>query len=206
VQDCCSDYVVSSYTPTLDALLRARSKEVLLENDKPTSILLVTEPSVPGLPVLTSVKEEARVIGEALPSSQITHIGFRDHHETSSGSVMGDVLDALPTADVCHFACHGQQHPLNPLLSGFKLRDGMLTVAEIMKLNLPRAQFAFLSACETAKGDKTQPDQTVHLAATMLFAGFRSVIGTMWCAVFSGVMFPLISAFAGVWGTLTAPL
>jgi CHAT domain-containing protein len=40
--------------------------------------------------------------------------------------------------------------------------------------------FAFLSACETAKGDRSQPDQAVHLAASLLFCGFRSVIATMW--------------------------
>jgi len=49
-----------------------------------------------------------------------------------------------------------------------------------MKLNLPRASLAFLSACETAKGSADQPDQVLHLAATMLFVGFPSVIGTMW--------------------------
>jgi CHAT domain-containing protein len=37
-----------------------------------------------------------------------------------------------------------------------------------------------MSACETAKGDQKQPDQVVHLAAAMLFAGFQSVVGTMW--------------------------
>jgi CHAT domain-containing protein len=49
-----------------------------------------------------------------------------------------------------------------------------------MKLDLKHAQLAFLSACETAKGDREQPDQAIHLAATMLFVGFKSVIGTMW--------------------------
>jgi CHAT domain-containing protein len=49
-----------------------------------------------------------------------------------------------------------------------------------MDLDLKDAFLAFLSACETAKGDKEQPDQTVDLAAAMLFVGFRSVIATMW--------------------------
>jgi CHAT domain-containing protein len=62
------------------------------------------------------------------------------------------------------------------------LQDGRLTIKEIMQLNLPRAALAFLSACQTAKGDKNAPDQAVHLAASMLFCGFRSVIGTMWWA------------------------
>ncbi|KAF7358015.1 CHAT domain-containing protein [Mycena venus] len=39
---------------------------------------------------------------------------------------------------------------------------------------------AFLSACETAKGDKSVPDEALHLAATLLFTGFRGVVATMW--------------------------
>lgn len=41
--------------------------------------------------------------------------------------------------------------------------------------NLPKAFLAFLSACDTAMGDEKQPDQAVHLASTMLFAGFSVV-------------------------------
>jgi CHAT domain-containing protein len=41
-------------------------------------------------------------------------------------------------------------------------------------------KLAFLSACETAKGDEKSPDEAMHLAATMIFAGFRGVIATMW--------------------------
>jgi CHAT domain-containing protein len=49
-----------------------------------------------------------------------------------------------------------------------------------MRLRLPHAVLAFLSACQTAQGSEKQPDQAVHLAASMLFCGFRSVVGTMW--------------------------
>lgn len=91
-----------------------------------------------------------------------------------------EVLDALPYTNILHLACHGYHNPSNPLDSGFVMRDKMLTVPELMELKLPNAFFACLSACETAKAAKDQPDQAVHLAATMLFAGFKSVIGTMW--------------------------
>jgi CHAT domain-containing protein len=60
------------------------------------------------------------------------------------------------------------------------MRDRLLTVQDLMQLKLPHAFFAFLSACETAKGDRKHPDQAIHLAACMLALGFRSVIGTMW--------------------------
>jgi len=101
------------------------------------------------------------------------------HYELVDATV-GDVLSKLPGVSILHLACHGRQNPSNPLESGFACSDGTLTVAKLMSLNLPNAFFAFLSACETAKGDKAQPDQVIHLAATMLFVGFKSVIGTFW--------------------------
>jgi hypothetical protein len=72
-----------------------------------------------------------------------------------------------------------EQSLSNALESGFMMQDDMLTIS---KLELPNAFLAVLSACETAKGDASQPDQVIHLAATMLYVRFRSVIGTMWCA------------------------
>ena len=49
-----------------------------------------------------------------------------------------------------------------------------------MYTSLPNVRLAFLSACETATGQENLPDEAVHLAAGMLAAGFKSVIGTMW--------------------------
>ncbi|KAG1759149.1 hypothetical protein EDD22DRAFT_782939, partial [Suillus occidentalis] len=41
-------------------------------------------------------------------------------------------------------------------------------------------EFAFLSACYATVGNNSSPDEAIHLAAVMQFAGFRSVIGSMW--------------------------
>jgi CHAT domain-containing protein len=88
---------------------------------------------------------------------------------------------ALPSATLVHIACHGLQDPEEPLESAFHLSDdGVMSVSDLMKLDLKGAYLAFLSACETAKGDRVQSDQAIHLAATMLFAGFKSVVATMW--------------------------
>lgn len=76
-----------------------------------------------------------------------------------------------------------------PLDSGLILADGRLKVSEIMrrpenadrKLEVKQSMsLAFLSACETATGHKSTPDEALHLAATLLFAGFRGVVATMW--------------------------
>jgi CHAT domain-containing protein len=60
------------------------------------------------------------------------------------------------------------------------LDDGNLKVSQIMQQSTPNALLAFLCACQTAMGDEKIPDEAIHLGATMLFAGFRGVVATMW--------------------------
>jgi CHAT domain-containing protein len=98
----------------------------------------------------------------------------------ASAATVERVTDRIQSAHFVHLACHGTQHPTDALESGFYLSNGTLTVSKLMGLDLNQAWFAYLSACETAKGDAKQPDQGVHLAAAMLFAGFKSVVATMW--------------------------
>ena len=79
-----------------------------------------------------------------------------------------------------HLACHASQHEEIPLKSSIHLHDGPLELSEIIKKNLRNADFAFLSACQTSKGDAKLAEEAVHLASGMLAAGYRSVVGTMW--------------------------
>ena len=79
-----------------------------------------------------------------------------------------------------HFACHGIQDINEPLKSGVHLHDGRLELLEIMQQQISNPDFAFLSACQTSKGDLNLSEKVVHLAAGMLAAGYHGVIGTMW--------------------------
>ena len=99
--------------------------------------------------------------------------------ELESGTVK-EVIAHLPAISIAHFACHGQQHVQNPLESGLILQDGRLTVSQIMEQSTSKAALAFLGACQTAMGDEHIPDEVIHLASTLLFAGFQGVIATMW--------------------------
>ena len=98
--------------------------------------------------------------------------------ETSTSAA--EVLSHLPTASFAHFGCHGLQVPIRPLDSALLLEDGKLTMSDIIKCHMPNASLAYLSACETATGDVESPDEALHIAATMLFAGFRGVVGILW--------------------------
>jgi CHAT domain-containing protein len=80
-----------------------------------------------------------------------------------------------------HLACHGTQDVTQPLRSALLLDNGeRLELSDVIKMPLPNAEFAFMSACQTATGDKRLSEEAVYLAAGMLLAGYRSVVATMW--------------------------
>jgi CHAT domain-containing protein len=169
---------VSSYTPTLEALCLAR-KDMPIVTKVDTRVLVVAESSAPGMPRLLSVEEEIRAVQKHL-SVDVIGMEERSYGQGPAKAQIATVLSAIPDSPILHLACHGRQDLENPLESGFMLSDGILTVRKLMSLDLKNAFLAFLSACETAKGDPQHPDQNFHLAAAMLFVGFRSVIATMW--------------------------
>lgn len=171
---CCSDFVVSSYTPTLATLRNARSSAIDLKTTD-AQLLLASAANVAGYMPLPATKKEIWAIRNVVPSQHII-LPAADGNDTTLESA----LQHFPDASMVHLACHGTQDANDALQSGFMFDGGRLTLSQLTDMQLPRAQFAFLSACETAKGDKNQPDQTVHLAAAMMFVGFKSVVGTMW--------------------------
>ena len=177
--DLCSDYLVSSYTPTLMALVHAR-RAMPSVSWSTAKALLVAEPFSPGMPAIYNVVDEISAVADVLSAAISMTVGDLDASNRGEGAKLQVVIDKLPEASILHLACHGQQDPEQPLQSGFCLRDGKLTITTLMHLKLSNAFLAVLSACETAKGDKQQPNQMIHLAAAMLFVGFRSVIATMW--------------------------
>jgi CHAT domain-containing protein len=131
---------------------------------------------------LPAARTEADVISEIVPTHLTLSTTLEKPPNTNTVwfSTAEEVLRLLPAATILHLACHGIQNAHEPLKSGFIVHDGMMEVADLMRLNLPNARLAFLSAFETAQGDMERPDEALHLAATMLYAGFKSVIGTMW--------------------------
>ncbi|EIN05305.1 hypothetical protein PUNSTDRAFT_137988 [Punctularia strigosozonata HHB-11173 SS5] len=179
----CSDYVVSSYIPTIGSLLAARNAySPILKEDVHALVAATPRSSMPQWSDLINTREEARAIRAVLSSGAIIELPPADDAciEGGNGITAETLLKLLPQTNILHLACHGHQDLENPLQSGFILRDEKLTIERLMPVPLPRAFMAFLSACETAKGDFNQPDQVVHLAAAMFFAGFKSVIATLW--------------------------
>jgi CHAT domain-containing protein len=170
--------MVSSYTPTLAALVRAQQDAPIVHIPISKFVVIAAErPQDQTLSTLWNVKEE---ISRVVESAETARMSVDKALCMSASASTTEVGDQPQSAEFIHVACHGIQDPKAPLKSRFCVSDGNVSVQELMNLRLKNAFLAFLSACETAKGDQKQPDQAIHLAATMLFVGFKSVIATLW--------------------------
>jgi CHAT domain-containing protein len=127
------------------------------------------------LPILRYVDQEANHLVEIARGAGVSATCVSGQSATKSKAI-----ELLKSSNIVHLACHGIQDGFAPHESHFCLSDAHLSVSELVNLDLKYAFFAFLSACETAKGDQRNADEVVHLAATMLFTGFASVVATMW--------------------------
>ena len=170
-----SDFLVSSYVPTLSILAPSPNSNVTPRDD--LRLLAVRQPPSDGLSRLPGVATELEHIRGVIrnsPSARTTLL------ESSVGTVE-EVLALMKEADWVHFACHGIQDTASPTESGLCLADRRrLKISDIIALSRSRGGLAFLSACQTAMGDEGLSDEAIHIAAGMLFAGYGGVIGTMW--------------------------
>ncbi|KAH8793132.1 CHAT domain-containing protein [Flagelloscypha sp. PMI_526] len=166
-----ADFAVSSYAPSLMALA---SNSIRLGRP---SILLVTQPNTPNQKALPgTIREAERVIEKAASNGMKPYV----HHLSQSQATVPAVVEQLPNHGWVHLACHGIQMVPDPTESSFALHGGNLTLASLMQKSMGNAQFAFLSACQTATGNQSLPDEAMHLTSAMLAAGFPSVVGTIW--------------------------
>jgi CHAT domain-containing protein len=166
------DFYICSYTPSLSALIQSRNRNSDSRSSDRPSVLLVAQidPSIP------TVGGEIQVV-RAL-DTEVTSL-------ISGAATPASVTNSFQHHQFVHFACHGTLEPGKPFESGFELHgDERLTLLDIVRSNLPTAEFAFLSACHTAEmTEGSIMDEGLHLAAAVQYSGFRSVVGTMWAMV-----------------------
>ncbi|KAF6755206.1 CHAT domain-containing protein [Ephemerocybe angulata] len=156
-QDSVLNYVVSSYSPTVTSLTD-RVKNDRSHSSTAQGLFLTSQPSVPGAPPIPGTTKE-------MEGDDIT---------------VEECLERMKEFGCIHLACHGSQNAAEPLRSRFLFHQGSLELGTILQSNLMHADLAFLSACQTSTGQETLSDEAVHLAAGMLAAGYRRVVGTMW--------------------------
>lgn len=169
VGDKVTDYVVSSYTPTLTAILDQHQPVI----PRDFRILTVAQPKTPYASPLPNTEDEVNRIEHLAGNISLEKL-------TGEGATKDCVLQAMKRSHWVHLACHGQQDISDPMKSGLLLHDKMLELSELVQHSFPNSDFAFLSACQTGMGDEKVAEESAHLAAGMFLAGFRGVIATMW--------------------------
>ncbi|KAG1848303.1 CHAT domain-containing protein [Suillus subalutaceus] len=168
-----SQLYISSYMPSLAALIKAR------RHDRSLSVFFaaIGQNCPAGASfTLDCVEPELELVRSLLPPPPT--VSFTKI--TSVDATKSRALHALQHNTWLHFSCHGTQKYEDPFNSAFLMRDQLLSLLDITQTDLSRHEFAFLSACETAVGDLSTPDEVVHLAAGLQFAGVKSVVGTLW--------------------------
>ncbi|MBV9011117.1 MAG: CHAT domain-containing protein [Pseudonocardiales bacterium] len=202
--DTVPDRVISSYAPTLTALLRAHTAAVPPSRPQ---LLAIGMPTTPGASDLDQVPTELDRIQLHYPIA--TRLQSPTRQQFSHGSppdprtqpTITRVLAQLPRHTWVHLACHGSQHFSDPTESAFWLTDGLLRITDLIEQREsgPR-ELAFLSACQTATGSPKAIDEAIHLAAAMQLLGYRHVIATLW-SIYDA---PAPDIAGTVYATLTA--
>ncbi|CAE6431163.1 unnamed protein product [Rhizoctonia solani] len=164
------NYVISSYVPTLTALLAFTPSKF----SRGCRVLAIGQATTRGQNPLPGTTKELALV-KARTHNKVEYSQLTDSQATTAA-----VLDAMEQHDWVHLACHANQNVRDPIKSGFHLHDGTLDLSAINRRTFQNKGLAFLSACQTATGDENLPDEAIHLASGMLMAGYCSVIATMW--------------------------
>ncbi len=166
--------VISSYTPTVNSLLEAQHKAMPVFQ----RCLVVGMSKTPSNVALPNVEREVLQVKKQMEKCFNIDGGVVKlemlHNEEA---VKAEVLGKMETANWVHFACHSVQDSRKPVESGPVLYDKHLMIKDMVSQCFLEADFAYLSGCETATGDVNTADEAIHIAAGMLSAGYRSVIG-----------------------------
>uniref|UniRef100_A0A0D2XSU7 CHAT domain-containing protein n=1 Tax=Fusarium oxysporum (strain Fo5176) TaxID=660025 RepID=A0A0D2XSU7_FUSOF len=188
--------LISSYTPSIKELAYAqnqakRAQEVLIAQDTNTMLIaaMPTSPKGPGdekapkeLPRVEEEMREILILARShMPTTVYTHPST------------DQVLEALKTCRIAHFACHGTSDYSDPSNSGLilqkstgldeRLVQDRLTVQRVSDLRLRYAQIAYLSACSTAENKAARlSDEVIHVMSGFQVAGFPHVVGCLWPA------------------------
>ncbi|KAK1838551.1 TPR domain-containing protein [Colletotrichum chrysophilum] len=173
------DRVVSSYSSSIKSIINTRQQKPKTVTDQTRRIVLVAMGETPGNSVLQYAVNEVDAVRD------ICILNGVPHHQPEA--YQKEVLDALDTCHIFHFAGHGGTDSTDPLQSRLLLKDWQetpMSVGSLLdKTNLRSTSpfLAYLSACGTGQIlDDKSVDESIHLTSAFQLAGFRHVIGTLW--------------------------
>ncbi|CAE6411671.1 unnamed protein product, partial [Rhizoctonia solani] len=182
-----SDFVVSSYIPSLGALLST-------DASTPASC------SHSHILAVASENAEGHRFNLQHTKSELDTIYYHANRPivisrmVDSEARCESVLAGMKASDWLHFAGPIQVEHANPVKSHFQLEDGRLNFDTIIQKSFKNKGLAFLSACGgivgntvyrdiggtllNMGGEHRLADEAMHLGSAMLMAGYQSVIAT----------------------------
>ena len=163
-----------SYSPSASALGFLKANETAVAG----KTLVLGSPKVldPRLGPLPAARKEAEAVGRLLGTRPLFGVQASE----------GRLYSLAGKIDLLHIAAHGFYEPRSPLFSRITLapdkdHDGNLEVHEILSdLDLSGVNLVVLSACETARGERSRGDEITGLTQAFLHAGSPGVISTLW--------------------------
>jgi CHAT domain-containing protein len=179
------DDIHFTYTPNARSLTEARK---IADRPFTDSILAIDNPR-------QDLPNSQREIDCAIDS-------FSDRTVLRHGNATIDaVKSGLAKAAIVHFSCHGTANFTEPLNSGLLMSDGLLTLKDLLALNLAQdsgIRLAILSACETGLPGLDNIDEVVSLPIGLLQAGVAGVISSLWSVDDASTMM-LLTRFYDLW-------
>ena len=146
---------ISSYTPTLTTLMRARRHSRSNSATEQKRFIAIGQANAAGETELRSVGAELENIGQSVDGlATFTRIDGEE-------SCTSRVVEELGKNEWVHLACHGLPNRTQPFESAFALHDGHFAIQRIIRCDFKNPEFAYLSACHTTVGDEKSPDSRV---------------------------------------------
>jgi CHAT domain-containing protein len=125
-----------------------------------------------GIPDINAptVAEEVKKVAASIPESDL-FIG---------DSATADVLRSKgQQSRLIHIATHGYFRQDNPMFSGVRLGDGILSLYDLYQMKLP-AELVTLSGCATGLNVVADGDELLGLLRGIIYAGAQAALLTLW--------------------------
>ncbi len=178
------DDIHFTYTPNARSLTEART---IADRPFTDSILAIDNPTA-DKDLKSSQQETTHAVSSFSDRTVLRH----------DNATIDAVKSGLAKAAIVHFSCHGTANFTEPLNSGLLMSDGLLTLKDLLALNLAQdcgIRLAILSACETGLPGLDNIDEVVSLPIGLLQAG---VISSLWSVSDLSTML-LLTKFYELW-------
>jgi hypothetical protein len=161
-------------------LLRARSRTDHSKHEESSSEFAAVYQAKPlqideqkdiEYPVIKSAGVEPDIVKCNLPPS-IFFTRFAD-------ATKDDADEAFKDHGWFHLMAYATQNAYQPLNSSFLMRDGSLSISDILRANLGPKEFAFLSPRPVDSRFSWMQNEIFHFATGLQISGFKSVVGMM---------------------------